>query len=81
MEHNTFLHPPEERTLIAVGLDASLYLRAERKDVLTLAMAGGLGLALAFAGAVTTRFKRSTSPIMTSANSRSCVPALNLAPK
>lgn len=48
----------EERTLIAVGLDASLYLRAVRKDVLTLAMAGGLGLALAFAGAVTLFWRR-----------------------
>ncbi len=58
MEHNAFSHKTEERTLIAVGLDASLYLRAERKDVLTLAMAGGLGLALAFAGAVTIFWRR-----------------------
>jgi two-component system sensor histidine kinase HydH len=58
MEHDTFQHPPGERTLIAVGLDASLYLRAVRKDVLTLAMAGGLGLALAFAGAVTLFWRR-----------------------
>ena len=39
-------------------LDASLYLRAVRKDVLTLVMAGGLGLALAFAGAVTLFWRR-----------------------
>jgi two-component system sensor histidine kinase HydH len=58
MEHNIFAHATEERTLIAVGLDASLYLRAVRKDVLTLAMAGGLGLALAFAGAVTLFWRR-----------------------
>lgn len=60
--HNAMHHPPalpgEEAALIAVGLDASLYLRAVRKDVLTLAMAGGLGLALAFAGAVTLFWRR-----------------------
>jgi two-component system sensor histidine kinase HydH len=58
MEHHQFEGPGEERALIAVGLDASLYLRAVRKDVLTLAMAGGLGLALAFAGAVTLFWRR-----------------------
>jgi two-component system, NtrC family, sensor histidine kinase HydH len=58
MERHQFEGPGEERALIAVGLDASLYLRAVRKDVLTLAMAGGLGLALAFAGAVTLFWRR-----------------------
>ena len=58
MERGPLADPGEERALIAVGLDASLYLRAVRKDVLTLAMAGGLGLALAFAGAVTLYWRR-----------------------
>jgi two-component system sensor histidine kinase HydH len=48
----------EGRVLIAVGLDASLYLQAARKDVLTLAMAGGLVLALTFAGAATIFWRR-----------------------
>jgi two-component system sensor histidine kinase HydH len=50
--------PGEGRVLIAVGLDASVYLQAARKDVLTLAMAGGLVLALAFAGAATIFWRR-----------------------
>ena len=50
--------PSGERVLIAVGLDASGYLQAVRKDVLTLAMAAGLGLALAFAGAATLFWRR-----------------------
>jgi two-component system sensor histidine kinase HydH len=58
MMHEALPNSVDERTLIAVGLDASLYLRAVRKDVLTLAMAGGLGLALAFAGAVTLFWRR-----------------------
>lgn len=58
MERADLADSAEERTLIAVGLDASLYLRAVRKDVLTLAMAGGLGLALVFAGAVTLYWRR-----------------------
>jgi len=58
MAHDALPNSMEERTLIAVGLDASLYLRAVRKDVLTLAMAGGLGLALTFAGAVTLFWRR-----------------------
>jgi two-component system, NtrC family, sensor histidine kinase HydH len=61
MMHQGMEHGPrvaEEPVLIAVGLDASPYLQAVRKDVLTLAMAGGLGLALAFAGAVTLFWRR-----------------------
>ena len=50
--------PSGEHVLIAVGLDASGYLQAVRKDVLTLAMAAGLGLALAFAGAATLFWRR-----------------------
>ena len=50
--------PSGERVLIAVGLDASGYLQAVRKDVLTLAMAAGLGLALAFVGAATLFWRR-----------------------
>lgn len=48
----------EARVLVAVGLDASLYLQAARKDVLTMAMAGGLVLALAFAGGATLFWRR-----------------------
>jgi len=58
MEHVPVAPADEERTLIAVGLDASLYQRAVRQDVLTLAMAGGLGLALIFAVAVTIFWRR-----------------------
>jgi two-component system sensor histidine kinase HydH len=50
--------PSGERVLIAVGLDASGYQQAVRKDVLTLAMAAGLGLALAFAGGATLFWRR-----------------------
>lgn len=53
--------PPEPATsgvVIAVGLDASGYLQAARKDVLTLAMAAGLGLTLAFAGGATLFWRR-----------------------
>jgi two-component system sensor histidine kinase HydH len=56
MEHGP--RPDEEPALIAVGLDASPYLQAVRKDMLTLAMAGGLCLALAFAVAVTLFWRR-----------------------
>ncbi len=56
MEHG--LRLDEEPALIAVGLDASPYLQAVRKDMLTLAMAGGLCLALAFAVAVTLFWRR-----------------------
>jgi two-component system sensor histidine kinase HydH len=48
----------EARVLVAVGLDASLYLQAARKDVLTMAMAGGLVLAMAFAGGATLFWRR-----------------------
>ncbi len=61
MMHGGMEHGPrldEEPALIAVGLDASPYLQAVRKDMLTLAMAGGLCLALAFAGAVTLFWRR-----------------------
>ena len=61
MMHGGMEHGPrldEEPALIAVGLDASAYLQAVRKDMLTLAMAGGLCLALAFAGAVTLFWRR-----------------------
>jgi len=48
------MSPPEdgadERALIIVGLDASLYLNAERKDLVTAVMAGGLVLTLFAAG-------------------------------
>lgn len=53
--------PPDPETsgvVIAVGLDASGYLQAARKDVLTLAMAAGLGLTLAFAGGATLFWRR-----------------------
>lgn len=55
--------PAEERIVIAVGLDASLYLRAVRKDVLTLAMAVGLGLALSFAGAASLFWRRKVAAL------------------
>ncbi len=58
MEHGHLADPGEDSALIAVGLDASLYMRAVRKDVLTLAMAGGLALALSFAGAMTLFWRR-----------------------
>lgn len=58
MERGRLADPTEERALVAVGLDASLYLRAARKDALTLVMAGSLGLALAFAAAVTLYWRR-----------------------
>ncbi len=61
MEHG--FRADEERTLIAVGLDASAYLHAVRKDMLTLAMAGGLCLALAFAGAVTLFWRRKVAEL------------------
>lgn len=47
-----------EPVLFAVGLDATVYERAVRKDILTLAMAGGLGLSLAFAGAASVFWRR-----------------------
>jgi two-component system sensor histidine kinase HydH len=53
--------PPEPAVtgvVIAVGLDASGYLQAARKDVLTLAMAAVLGLTLAFAGGATLFWRR-----------------------
>lgn len=49
---------PEEPRLIAVGLDASAYLRAGRKEVLTFALACGLGLALIFAAAMSMFWRR-----------------------
>lgn len=55
--------PPEERVAIAVGLDASLYLQAARKDVLTLAMAAGLVLALAAAGAASLFWRRKVAAL------------------
>jgi len=61
MMHQGMEHSPrmaEEPVLIAVGLDASPYLQAVRKDMLTLAMAGALCLALGFAGAVTLFWRR-----------------------
>jgi len=58
MEHFSEENLSEGRALIAVGLDASIYLRAVRKDFLTLAMACGLGLTLAFAGAASIFWRR-----------------------
>jgi two-component system sensor histidine kinase HydH len=48
---------------IAVGLDATLYLQAARKDVLTLAMAAGLGLTLVFAGGASGFWRRKVAAL------------------
>ena len=59
MMEQSFAEPPfEAPALIAVGLDASIYQRALRKDFLTLAMACGLGLTLVFAGAASMFWRR-----------------------
>lgn len=59
--------PPEPpsggRVLIAVGLDASLYLQAARKDLLTLVMAAGLVLTLAAAGAASLFWRRKVAAL------------------
>jgi two-component system sensor histidine kinase HydH len=52
-----------ERVSIAVGLDASIYLQAARKDVLTLAMAAGLVLTLVFAGAASLFWRRKVAAL------------------
>ena len=54
---------PEGRVTIAVGLDATLYLQAARKDVLTLAMAAGLGLTLVFAGGASAFWRRKVAAL------------------
>ena len=54
---------PEGRVTIAVGLDATLYLQAARKDVLTLAMAAGLGLTLIFAGGASVFWRRKVAAL------------------
>ena len=54
---------PEGRVVIAVGLDAALYLQAARKDILTLAMAAGLGLTLVFAGGASLSWRRKVAAL------------------
>lgn len=54
---------PEGRIVIAVGLDAALYLQAVRKDVLSLAMAAGLGVTLVLAGAASLAWRRKVSAL------------------
>ncbi len=53
----------EGRVTIAVGLDATLYQQAARKDVLTLAMAAGLGLTLVFAGGASAFWRRKVAAL------------------
>ena len=54
---------PEGRVVIAVGLDAALYLQAVRKDVLTLAMAAGLCGTLILAGGASLFWRRKVAAL------------------